>query len=194
MTERGSEKTVNVVLCGLGGQGILFMTRILALTAMVQGHRVLGAETHGMAQRGGSVVSHLRIGEAESSLVRAGTAHFLLALDENEGYRNLPFVARKGMMVVNAADGGAPRDAVSEYLTRNQVGWRAIPAARLAMEMGAPRSTNLALLGFFAAQSEQPFMGTALQETVTRISPERFRETNLAVFDAGFVRGNARGT
>lgn len=139
MTERGSEKTVNVVLCGLGGQGILFMTRILALTAMVQGHRVLGAETHGMAQRGGSVVSHLRIGEAESSLVRAGTAHFLLALDENEGYRNLPFVARKGMMVVNAADGGAPRDAVSEYLTRNQVGWRAIPAARLAMEMrGTP--------------------------------------------------------
>ncbi|MBT4876162.1 MAG: indolepyruvate ferredoxin oxidoreductase, partial [Desulfobacula sp.] len=51
---------MNYVLTGLGGQGILFMTKVLATTALNKGYNILGAETHGMAQRGGSVVSHLR--------------------------------------------------------------------------------------------------------------------------------------
>ncbi|RLB26959.1 MAG: indolepyruvate oxidoreductase, partial [Deltaproteobacteria bacterium] len=63
-------ETVNIVLCGLGGQGILFMTRVLAQAALDRGLPVMGAETHGMAQRGGSVISHLRLGEVQSSLVR----------------------------------------------------------------------------------------------------------------------------
>ena len=87
-------ETINFVLGGLGGQGILFMTKILANTALTKGYRVMGAETHGMAQRGGSVVSHLRLGDIESSLVKNGSAHFLLALEENEAYRNLPFLKK----------------------------------------------------------------------------------------------------
>jgi hypothetical protein len=70
-------KTIDILLCGLGGQGILFMTKLLARTAMDKGLNVMGAETHGMAQRGGSVVSHLRLGETEGSLVRAGTSFYL---------------------------------------------------------------------------------------------------------------------
>ncbi|MBW1888117.1 MAG: 2-oxoacid:acceptor oxidoreductase family protein, partial [Deltaproteobacteria bacterium] len=73
--------TVNIALCGLGGQGILFMTRVLAQAALDKGFNVMGAETHGMAQRGGSVISHLRLGDIESSLVMAGSARFLLSLD-----------------------------------------------------------------------------------------------------------------
>ena len=86
-------EAINIALCGLGGQGILFMTKVLAQAAMDKGLNIIGAETHGMAQRGGSVISHLRIGDAESSLVRSGTANLLLALEENEGYRNLPLMA-----------------------------------------------------------------------------------------------------
>jgi indolepyruvate ferredoxin oxidoreductase beta subunit len=87
---------INLVLSGLGGQGILFMTKLLARTAVDKGFKILVAETHGMAQRGGSVVSHLRVGDVKGSLVRAGSAHILLALEENEAYRNIPFLARGG--------------------------------------------------------------------------------------------------
>jgi indolepyruvate ferredoxin oxidoreductase beta subunit len=98
--------TINIVLCGLGGQGILFMTKVLAEDALRRKIPVLGAETHGMAQRGGSVVSHLRMGNAKSSLVSSGQARFLLALDPWEAYRNLPFLAPGGFLFANAPEGG----------------------------------------------------------------------------------------
>lgn len=177
--------TLNLVLCGLGGQGILFMTRVLAQTALSQGQTVLGAETHGMAQRGGSVVSHLRIGDASSSLVRAGTAHFLLALEENEAYRNLPFLAPHGRLFANAPPGTFPRPGVREYLEAHAVHCRAVEAGRLALLMGAPLSANLALLGFTAGSGKGPYTAAELRRTVEEISPERFREVNLRVFDAG---------
>ena len=95
-------ENVNFVLSGLGGQGILFMTKLLAQAAVTKGLKIKAAETHGMAQRGGSVVSHLRIGDVAGSLVRAGSAHILLALEEDEAYRSLPFLSRGGSLYINA--------------------------------------------------------------------------------------------
>ena len=105
-----------MIFCGLGGQGILFMTKIFARAALDKGLPTLGAETHGMAQRGGSVVSHLKLGPASSSLVREQTARFLLALEENEAYRNLPFLAPGGTIYVNAETDAFPRkEALALY-------------------------------------------------------------------------------
>jgi len=95
-------ENINFVLSGLGGQGILFMTKLLAQSAVNKGLKILVGETHGMAQRGGSVVSHLRVGDVKGSLVRAGSAHILLALEENEAYRNIPFLAKGGKLYANA--------------------------------------------------------------------------------------------
>ncbi len=184
-----AETNVNLVLCGLGGQGILFMTRILAQTALRNGSNVLGAETHGMAQRGGSVVSHLRIGASRSSLVRSGTAQCLLALDETEAYRNLPFLARGGKLYVNAPSRDFPRTEVREYLGELGIATRSVEADRLAMSLKAPRSSNLALLGFFAAFADNSFRAGELRDTIEQISPERFREFNLRVFEAGRAQG-----
>jgi len=182
-------ETVNIVLCGLGGQGILFMTRILAQAALDQGLPVMGAETHGMAQRGGSVISHLRLGEVESSLVRIGTAHLLLSLEENEGYRNLPFLSRGGKMYVNADPGHFPREEVKGYLDKKNIVYRSIPAEAMAQELGAPRSSNLALLGFFSAFDEGPMSYREIRMTIDKISPERFKDLNLEVFEAGYNQG-----
>jgi indolepyruvate ferredoxin oxidoreductase beta subunit len=146
---------------------------------------VIGAETHGMAQRGGSVISHLRIGDAEGSLVQAGSAHYLLSLDETEGYRCLGFLSRGGRMVVNSNTGRFPVPEVKGFLDDNDILYRSLPAGKIAMEMGAPLSANLALLGFFAAVEGRPFSAGDLLETVERISPERFRKTNIDVFNAG---------
>ena len=183
-------KTINFVLSGLGGQGVLFMTKILARAALNKGLKVMGAETHGMAQRGGSVVSHLRLGDVKSSLVRTDSAHFLLALEENEAYRNIPFLAGKGRMYASASEDSFPRQEVRPYLEKIGVISRSVPAADMAMDLGAPMSINLALLGFFSAFKEGPLSHDELRTTIDQVSPDRFKEINLKVFDAGFERGS----
>jgi indolepyruvate ferredoxin oxidoreductase beta subunit len=182
-------KTINIVLCGLGGQGILFMTRVLAQAVLDKGFNVIGAETHGMAQRGGSVISHLRLGEAQRSMVRSGTAHLLLSLDEDECYRNLAFLSRESKMYVNADPNDFPRTAVKGYLDKSEITYRALPASAIARECGAPRSSNLALLGFFSAFNEGPVTCAELRTTIEKISPMRFKEVNHKVFEAGYKIG-----
>lgn len=184
-------KIANIVLCGLGGQGILFMTRVLAQAAVDKGFNVLGAETHGMAQRGGSVISHLRLGEVRCSLVQTGTAAVLLALEENEGYRNLPFLAKKGNMFVNTNSPHFPREEVKAFLDKRGIIYRAVPAGPIALELGAPRSSNLALLGFFSAFNEGPVSYTELRQTIDKTSPKRLKDINLKVFEAGYEKGKA---
>jgi len=178
----------NIVLCGLGGQGILFMTKVLAQAALRKGWDVLGAETHGMAQRGGSVVSHLRLGRVQNSLVETGTAHVLFALEEDEGYRNLPFVAPGGRLFVNTSSTAFPREEIRGYLTEKKIVCRAVPAVSIATAMGAALSSNLALLGYFSAAGDGPFDHADLRATIAEVSPDRFREANLRVFDAGFEK------
>jgi indolepyruvate ferredoxin oxidoreductase beta subunit len=86
----------NVLFCGTGGQGVLTAAEIAALAAMHSGHHVKKSEVHGMAQRGGSVESHLRFGKRIfSPLIRPGTADFLVCFDANEG-RRMSFYLRKG--------------------------------------------------------------------------------------------------
>ena len=184
-------ENVNFVLSGLGGQGILFMTKLLAQTALGSGLKIMVAETHGMAQRGGSVVSHLRVGDVEGSLVRAGSAHILLALEENEAYRNIPFLAKGGRLYVNAANGSSHREEVRPYLDKMDIAYRSFPASEAAIELGAPMSSNLALLGFFSAFQDVRINRDELRKTITQVSPDRFRDINLKVFDLGFQRGAA---
>jgi indolepyruvate ferredoxin oxidoreductase beta subunit len=180
--------TINMVLCGLGGQGILFMTRILAQTGLGRGLSVMGAETHGMAQRGGSVVSHLRFGNVEGSLVRTGTARYLLALEENEAYRNLPFLSKGGKMYVNANADHFPREEIRGFLAKKEIFYRSFAARSIAQELGAPLASNLAMLGYFSSFDNPPFGPQELRAVIEEISPGRFKQVNLKIFDAGHER------
>lgn len=182
-------ETTNIVLCGLGGQGILFMTKVLAQAALDKGHNLMCAETHGMAQRGGSVVSHLRIGDAKGSLVQEGTAHLVLALEENEGYRNIPFMAKGAGFYVNADSKRFPREDLKSFFEKKDIYCRSVDAGELAMELGVPMSLNLALLGFFSAFGDGPLSREEIRSTIEKITAKRFREINLSIFDAGFERG-----
>lgn len=182
-------KTINYVLSGLGGQGILFMTKVLATTALDKGYNILGAETHGMAQRGGSVVSHLRIGDARSSLIRAGAADFLLSMDESEAYRYLPYLKKGGKLFTNAKAGNFPDQRVAAYLERNNIEARAMEAGKKAMELGSPKSTNLAMVAFYAAFGVGPLSADDLRATVDKMSPNAFKKKNLAIFDACLETG-----
>lgn len=182
------------VLCGLGGQGILFMTKILAQAALDKGFPVMGAETHGMAQRGGSVVSHLRLGNVTGSLVRTGSAQVLLALDEIEAYRNLPFLSDGACLFMNADSGKGIRETVQKHLARRDILCRRVAASAIASKSGVPMATNLALIGYFSAFNSGPLNHEDLLSTIEKISPDRFKEGNLKVFTAGYENGlEARG-
>lgn len=184
-------KTTNFVLSGLGGQGILFMTRVLAMTALNKGYNILGAETHGMAQRGGSVVSHLKIGNANSSLIRAGGADFLLSMDESEAYRQLPYLKKGGLLFANAETAAFPDLRVAGYLDQMHIVPRAMEASRMAMALGSPKSTNLAMIAFYSAFGVGPLTADELRATVDVLSPGAFQGLNLKIFDACHEIGRA---
>jgi len=132
-----------IVLSGVGGQGILFLSRLLAEAAIAGGFPVLTSETHGMAQRGGVVVSHLKVGGFDSPLVRAGRADLLLVLKEENVALHRQFLVDGGSLIVNAP---VPTDAGPGMRVY------AVDADALALSAGAPHAVNLVLLGFALAR------------------------------------------
>jgi indolepyruvate ferredoxin oxidoreductase beta subunit len=132
-----------IVLSGVGGQGILFLSRLLAEAAIAGGFPVLTSETHGMAQRGGVVVSHLKAGGFDSPLVRAGRADLLLVLKEENVPLHREFLADGGPLIVNAP--------VPPYAGPG-VKVHAVDADTLALSAGIPHAVNLVLIGFALAR------------------------------------------
>jgi indolepyruvate ferredoxin oxidoreductase beta subunit len=186
--KRHNEMDLKLILAGIGGQGILFATRIFSETALAQGYNILGSETHGMSQRGGSVISHLKIGPYESPLIRHGTADVLMAFDVDEVYRTLAFVKRGGLCFVNSARGDFWDAGVKAYLAKNDIAAHTFPADKIAMELGSPRSANLALIGYAVSMPDVPFGYDDIKATIERITPSRFKEVNLQAFEVGYGR------
>ncbi|CCK80983.1 2-oxoacid:acceptor oxidoreductase family protein [Desulfobacula toluolica] len=91
-----------IIISGLGGQGVLFVTKLLAETAMAENYKVLTSETHGMAQRGGIVISYLKIGDFSGPLIRPGKADALIALKEETFHHHGYLVKDNGFSVVNS--------------------------------------------------------------------------------------------
>ena len=131
-----------IVISGVGGQGVLFVTRLLAEAAILKGLRVFTSETHGMAQRGGTVLSHLKVGTFSSPLIRAGNAGGILALKANSLARHGYYLKPGVWAVVNSSQGITADADVSAYI---------VDAERLAKQIQSPKSVNLILLGFALA-------------------------------------------
>ena len=86
---------------------------------------------------------------------------------------------------MNTASPLFPREEVRSFLTRKEIISRAVPASKIALDLEAPMSSNLALLGFCSAYEDNPFDYDSLKQTIAEISPDRFRDKNLSIFDAG---------
>ena len=177
---------LKIIITGLGGHGIIFLTRLFAQTAISQGHEVLVSESHGMSQRGGSVSSHLKIGADQAPLIQRGTADLLLALDPDEAVRSLPFLRREGCVFVNASH--SLREEVRPPLDRLGIQVYHVEANRLAMELGSLAVANVVLAGFVAAFPAGPFPVEDLQDTIKDRSPHGL-EMNLAALQAGLEAG-----
>lgn len=178
-----------IVVSGVGGQGVLFVTRLLADAAIRRGASVLTSETHGMAQRGGVVVSHLKAGDFAGPLVRTGQADGLIVLKEENLSLHRGFVKPGGWIVVNTA---------STRAAEGSGGVHAVDADGLAHESGNLQAANLVLLGFALSRlgtadrggrlfcSPDDIEAALLQRMGDRESALR---TSIAALHLGILRG-----
>jgi len=135
-----------IIISGVGGQGVLFVTRLLAEVAINKGLAVFTSETHGMAQRGGTVLSHLKVGEYASPLIRPAQADGLLALRAENLAQHGAFLKDDGWVIANG-EHDANKDKSMQV--------DAIDADTLAQEIGNPKAVNLIVLGFALAMAEK---------------------------------------
>ena len=186
--------STNIVLCGVGGQGTVLASKLIATAAMGRGIPVKTAETIGMAQRGGSVFSHVRVGDgAASPLVGRGTADVIVAFEPAEAVRQLPFLRRGGAVVVSnrpvvpvsAMTGGPAYDleAIMGYLRAQEASGRigdlaVVDADRAAQELGSAKCLNVVLLGAAVRSGALGLSAEDVRSAIHERGPERFWELN----------------
>ena len=159
-----------IIVSGIGGQGGLFVTRILAEAAIERGMEVLTSETHGMAMRGGTVISHVKVGSFTSPLIRTGQADIGLLLHAGNLEVHRGFLKPGGVIYMNAVMSGNTE---------------AIDATRIAREHGSLIIANLVLLGFAVGQGRIFCDAATVEAVLKRISPAKQLALNLKGFHLG---------
>jgi len=187
-------KTVNVMMAGVGGQGVLMVSETLALAAIAQGMLAKQSEVHGVAQRGGSVVSHVRFGSTiHSPLIKCGEADVLYAVERLEALRYAHYVKRGGLVVMD--DHGIKPihvpdepelpfpDGVPDFLRSKGYSVHVIPALHTAIEVGNRRCANIVLLG--ALSTQLPLDDRSWEKALLERFPEKLLGINKRAFEAG---------
>mgnify|MGYP001772533223 CR=1 FL=1 len=190
------KSVVNILIASVGGQGGLTLSRILVEAAVLAGFSARTGETLGMAQRYGSVVSYVRIGEhVLAPLFSPGEAHFLLGLEILEALRNIHYLSPNGLAIVAdeyrpsfAASFNQPHTSTRELILKlKSIKPSAIivPARKIAMETGNPRALNMVILGALSAVFDIVSKDT-LVKAIERVLPARFVESSLRAFEKGY--------
>ncbi len=193
----------DVLICGVGGQGTVLTSKILAASAMREGNTVHSAETIGMAQRGGSVTSHVRIGvDAYSPLIPFGGADLMLAFEPSEAVRNLKYLKPGGIAVVNVCPtkpvtenlNGTGYDGkeMTDYL-KHKCACIAVDADEVCAEFASNRFFNMIMLGIAAGSGKLGIKHETIIAQIERQVPARFVEINTRAFLKGCETG-ARST
>jgi indolepyruvate ferredoxin oxidoreductase beta subunit len=186
---------IQMIISGVGGQGVLLVTRVFAAFALRERYPLIGSEDHGMSQRGGSVMTHLKIGNFNSPLVKKGSADILLSLEKDEAYKTLYYLKPSsngrdgGLCFINASDPDYMNPEIKTYLKEKGIETYIFGADQLAREMGSVQSANIAIIGFASAHPRFPFSHDKLREAIERVSAQKFREVSLKIFEKGFFEG-----
>jgi indolepyruvate ferredoxin oxidoreductase, beta subunit len=185
----------DIILAGVGGQGILTIATVIGFAALKRGWHFKQAEVHGMSQRGGDVQSHLRLSESPvwSDLIPFGKADMILSVEPMEALRYLPYLATDGWIIANST----PFDNIAKYpdLTAIHNGIKSIAnhvlidADSIAKEVKANRSMNIVMLG--AATKHLGFEPAEFEEAIKTIfakKGETIVEANIRAFQAGLEK------
>ncbi len=189
---------IDIMICGVGGQGTVLASRIIAASAMDEGNAVHSAETIGMAQRGGPVTSHVRIGEdAFSPLIPIGGADLLIAFEPSEAVRNLKYLKKDGVVIVNRVPVKPTSiGCSSEYDGRAEIEFvkskcrcLVVDSDEMCKPFGSSKFFNVAVLGAAAGTGKLGLSRDTIRDEIEKTVPDRFREKNLAAFALGYKIG-----
>lgn len=181
--------STNIILCGVGGQGTILASKLIASAAMGRNVPVKTAETIGMAQRGGSVFSHVRLGDGVASpLMARGTADLIIAFEPAEAVRQLPFLKPDGCVVVSSrpvvpvsAMTGGPAyeyEAIMAYLREQVANLVVVDADQAAAELGSAKCLNVVLLGAASRAGELGLTEEDLLAAIRTLLPSKLWELN----------------
>jgi indolepyruvate ferredoxin oxidoreductase beta subunit len=190
----------DIMIVGIGGQGTILASNILGEACLIEGRNVKGAESHGMAQRGGSVESHIRIDGMFGPLIPPGGADLLISFDLLEALRYSHYLKNGGNMVVNrhlvlptivfTQNLPAPTsDEIIEELKKHTL--CLFDADKMAEDAGSPLSQNVVMLG--AASPSIPLKPESLLDAVKRLVPKKTIDINLKAFELGRKYGGTCG-
>ena len=185
--------TKNIMIVGVGGQGTLLASRILGNTVINEGYDVKVSEVHGMSQRGGSVVTYVKYGDAVySPIIDRGEADIILAFESLEAYRALPYLKKGGKMIINSQEinpmpviTGAAKypENITEKIAK-VADAKIVDAVSLAKQAGNIKAVNVVLIGVMAKSTDIAY--EKWTQTIRETVPEKFVDINLKAFDLGY--------
>jgi indolepyruvate ferredoxin oxidoreductase beta subunit len=187
------KRTGNIIFCGVGGQGILLASEITSLALLKAGFDVKKSEVHGMAQRGGSVIAHLRYGEKVfSPLIEPGSADIEVAFEMLEALRYITYLNKRSRVIVSTQRIFPPSVAtgiekypedVLKQLQKTNLPLFPLDAFSIAKSLGETRTVNLVLVGALSAFI--PVEGNLFLDIIDDRVPEKFRLINKEAFFKG---------
>ena len=191
-------KESNILITGVGGQGVILISELLGRAAVADNLRVRGSEILGMAVRGGSVTSAIRIGdEVYGPLIPAGKCHVLVGMEPSEALRNIAYLSKSSLVLVNTAVtipftvsiGESNYPSLEEIL--RQLGKASdriiqLEAAQLAQEAGSRLATNIVMLGALFGTGQLPIKIATIKDTVEARFPAKLAPVNIKAFDLGY--------
>lgn len=190
-------KHLDVVLAGIGGQGILTLAAVMGTAAVIEGYDVRVAEVHGMAQRGGAVICYVKMGEKVSSpLVIEGAADMIISLELSETLRALHYLKPKGVVVMNSNAHPPPLstilglqypslESVLEELKSIAEDVYVVDAYEIARGIGHPQSANMVILGLAWATGKPPLSKRSIAEAISRTFRGEVAKINQKAFEEG---------
>lgn len=194
---------MNCILAGVGGQGTVLASKLIAQIALEDGLDVRTAETIGMAQRGGSVVSHVRTGHnIASPLISPGTADLIIGFEPGEAVRCLNYLRPGGAVVVStmavppvtAALSGKsyePKKMI-EYLEKNVTNLITVDGESICRKAGTAKVLNIALLGAALGAGLLPIKGEQIISAIKKTVKPQFVEMNIKAFNSGLTSKEKR--
>jgi len=189
------QKATSIMIVGVGGQGTLLASKLLGAVVRRSGCDVKVSEVHGMSQRGGSVVTYVRYGNTVASpVIELGEADCILAFEELEAARYLPYLKRDGLMIVNTRQidpmpvilGAAKApEQIAGKLRAHPVNLETLDALAMAELAGSAKAVNLVLMGQFARHTE--FTRQEWEDAIRDTVPKKFLEMNLKAFHSSYL-------
>jgi indolepyruvate ferredoxin oxidoreductase beta subunit len=193
-----AKKEINIIICGVGGQGVVLVSELLGSAAVRGKVAVKGSEVLGMAQRGGSVFSNLRLGgDVIAPMTPEGKCDVLIAVEPSEALRNIQYLKKDGMVVLNTTTvlpytvylGKSVYPAQDEIINKlRDVTDRIITldASGLAKEAGSVQATNVVMLGALFGTGLVPISVDTAKETILARFRAKVGEINIKAFDLGY--------